>query len=480
MLIVKNIIDSLFGQDYTLARFLFQKGLAAIYLVAFITALNQFKPLLGENGLLPIPRFLKLVKFNQAPSIFHWHYSDMLFEIVSWSGIIISILILIGLSDKLPWWGSALFWFALWVLYMSIVNVGQTFYAFGWESILLEAGFLAIFIGATKNAVPFVIILLLRWMLFRIEFGAGLIKIRGDECWRDLTCLDYHHETQPMPGPFSWFFHHIPSWMHRCEVAGNFFFQLVLPWGLFLPQPIPSIAAGLIIVSQLWLVISGNFSWLNWMTIVIAFSGFSNAVLSRILSINVPISLSSSPVHKVVVLAVSALLICLSYWPVKNMISKNQVMNSSFNAYHLVNTYGAFGSVTKKRYEIVIEGTSDEVVTKKTRWYEYEFKGKPGDVSKQPAQYAPYHLRLDWLMWFAAFGKERQKHWFIPLIVKLLKNDKETLKLIRYNPFPDEAPKHIRARYYLYQYTTPEERKETGNWWKRTPAGEYMQSVHLK
>lgn len=474
------MLDYFFGQDYWLARFIFQRGLSAIYLVAFLVAVNQFLPLLGKNGLLPVPQFLRRVTFRQKPSIFHLYYSDKLLLFIAWSGVALSITTLLGLSDKLPWWGSASIWILLWVLYLSIVNVGQTFYSFGWESMLLEAGFIAIFLGSNQLAVPLLAILLLRWMLFRVEFGAGLIKIRGDKCWRDLTCLNYHHETQPMPNPFSWYFHNLPQQIHKLEVVGNHFFQLVVPWGLFFPQPIAAISAGLIIFSQLWLVASGNFSWLNWIVIILAFSGFNNVQLAGIIRLLPPETLLRPATQEVFVIAATVLIVFLSWWPVKNLVSRRQLMNASFNPYNIVNTYGAFGSVTKKRYEIVIEGTDDIAVTPQTKWRKYEFKGKPGNLKRQPSQFAPYHLRLDWLMWFASLDPKRQKHWFLPLAEKLIRNDKAILKLLRHNPFPDIPPRFIRARYYLYQFTTPQERKETGQWWKRTLIGEYLPPIFLK
>ena len=182
------------------------------------------------------------------------------------------------MTDLVPLWAAMLMWLVLWLLYLSIVNVGQTWYGFGWESLLLEAGFLAIFLGNDETAPPLLVLLLARWLLFRVEFGAGLIKLRGDPCWRDLTCLYYHHETQPMPGPLSWFFHHLPKPLHRVEVAGNHFAQLVVPFALFAPQPVASVAAAIVIVTQLWLVLSGNFAWLNWVTIILAFSAIDHVL----------------------------------------------------------------------------------------------------------------------------------------------------------------------------------------------------------
>jgi len=446
-----------------------------------LVALNQFKALLGENGLLPVPRFLTYVKFSQAPSIFHFYYSDKFFMTITWLGLAVSIFLFFGFADKFSFLLNAFFWFIPWLIYLSIVNVGQTFYSFGWESLLLEIGFLSIFLGSNKSLVPIIIIFLLRLILFKLEFGAGLIKIRGDECWRNLTCLNYHHETQPMPNPLSWYFHNLPSSVHKLEVLGNHFVQLIVPWGLFLPQPFSSIAATMIIGTQFWLVLSGNFSWLNWSAIVLSFSAFSNSYLKRIFPfIEVPTSLTICSWQQNISIVISILILVLSYKPILNLFSKQQKMNASFDSLHLVNTYGAFGSVTKQRYEIIIEGSIEKEINANTKWLEYEFKGKPGDLAKMPAQYAPYHLRLDWLMWFASFGFRQQQHWFMPLIEKLLQNDRETLKLLRTNPFEDQAPVYIRARGYIYEFTNYQERKSTGNYWKRKLIGEYLGPVKLR
>lgn len=256
--------------DYWLSRVVVQRGLGVLYLVAFLTAAGQFRALIGEHGLLPVPRFLRDVPFRHAPSLFHLRYSDRLFAAVAWGGAALSAAVVAGVTDLVPLWAAMLMWAALWLLYLSIVNVGQTWYAFGWESLLLEAGFLAVFLGNDDTGPPVLILWLMRWLVFRVEFGAGLIKMRGDACWRDLTCLYYHHETQPMPGPLSWFFHHLPRGAHRAETAANHFAQLVVPVALFTPQPVASVAACVVILTQLWLVLSGNFAWLNWLTIVLA------------------------------------------------------------------------------------------------------------------------------------------------------------------------------------------------------------------
>ena len=474
-------MDWFSAPDYWLSRFLFQRGLGLVYLVAFVVALNQFRPLLGERGLLPAPDFLRTVPFRHAPSLFHARYSDRLLVAVCWAGIGLAASAAFTLTDRAPLPVSMLMWAALWVLYLSIVNVGQTFYGFGWESLLLETGFLGIFLGTWEVAPPVLVMWVLRWLLFRLEFGAGLIKMRGDRCWRTLSCLDYHHETQPMPNPLSWYFHHLPRGLHRVEVLGNHFAQLVAPFLLFAPQPVADIGAAIMVATQLWLVASGNFSWLNVITIVLGVSVFDDSWLGRVIHVAAPHPLHAAPLPLVVVtILVTALVAALSYWPVRNLLSRRQYMNASFNSLHLVNTYGAFGSVTRVRNEVVVSGTRDRDVSPATAWLEYEFKGKPGNTRRRPPQVAPYHLRLDWLMWFAALSPAYGRGWFVVFLVRLLENDRATLRLLRHNPFDGEPPAYVRATLYRYRFSTWRERRATGDWWVRHPVAEYAAPLTLR
>ena len=472
-------VELLRADDYWLARLVFQRALAVIYLVAFLVTLRQFRPLLGDRGLLPVPNVLAAVTFRQAPSLFHWKYSDALLRGVSWLGMMLSLALVVGIGDILPTPVAMLAWAVLWWLYLSIVNVGQTFYAFGWESLLCETGFLAIFLGNAQVAPPITLVILLRWLVFRVEFGAGLIKMRGDPCWRDLTCLYYHHETQPMPNPLSWYFHHLPKALHRAEVLGNHFAQLVVPIFLFAPQPLASIAGVIVIGTQGWLVLSGNFAWLNVITMTIAVASLDDATLGHVLPVaHAPVGLPAWFVAPV--LAVTALILFLSYRPARNLLSRRQLMNYSFDPFHVVGAYGAFGSVTKERDEVVVEGTEDPVITSQTRWLEYEFKGKPTDLARRPAQFAPYHLRLDWLMWFAAMSSPMYHEWFVPFVAKLLEADRPTLGLLARDPFGGRRPRFVRARLFRYRFTTPRERQETRAWWQRELVGDYLPPVSLR
>jgi hypothetical protein len=465
--------------NYWCTRLVFQRGLGLVYLIAFVCALNQFRPLLGERGLLPVPAFVRQVPFRTAPSLFYLAPNDRAFAAAAWSGILLSALVIAGLADRYTSWLNSLVWFGMWLLYISFVNVGQTFYGFGWESILLEAGFLSIFLGARDVQPPLIVIWLLRWLTFRVMFGAGLIKLRGDRCWRDLTCLDYHYETQPMPNPLSWYFHMAPEWTHKAGVVFNHFAEVLVPFLYFLPQPVATIAGLITIVFQVSIFLSGNLSWLNLLTMVLAIPMIDGRYLEAVIPIHPPVLTVPSASYRAAVVALGLLVVAISIQPVRNMLSPRQVMNTSYNPYHLVGTYGAFGAITRRRFEVVVEGTADNVLTPSTHWKEYEFKGKPTDPARMPPQIAPYHLRLDWLMWFAAMSKYYEQPWFVNMMAKLLENDRPLLGLLKSNPFPDRPPKYVRAELYEYHFASPRTRRETGHWWVRTLAGPYFPAVSL-
>ncbi len=454
--------------DYDFAREVLQRGVAAVFAIAFLSTLHQFPALLGERGLLPVERFLDRVDRRRVPSLFRWRYSDRMLRVVCVVGIVIALALVAGLPQLGPPWVPLVCFLVLWALYLSIVSVGQTFYAFGWESLLLEAGFVVAWLGSAETATPIAVVFFLRWLVFRLEFGAGMIKMRGDRSWRDLTALMYHHETQPMPGPLSRYAHLLPGWVHRLEVLGNHAAQLGVPWFLFAPQPVASVAAAIIIATQLWLVVTGNFAWLNWLTIVLAFSAIDDAAVHALIPAwpgergpeAMPLAWG------IPVLLVVAGLVALSWFPARNLVAKRQLMNASFNRFHLVNAYGAFGSVTQVRYEVVVEGTLAEHPDDAADWRAYEFHGKPGDPSRIPRQFAPYHLRLDWLMWFLALGAGRAA-WFDALLWRLLEADRPTLRLLRIDPFDGARPRWVRARVLVYRFATREERRRTGLVWIR-------------
>jgi hypothetical protein len=464
--------------NYWLSRFLFQRGLALVYLIAFLVALNQFRPLLGEHGLLPVPNFVKQAPFADSPSLFYLFPKDAAFAAAAWGGIALSLAALIGLSGRLSVGFSMAIWAALWALYISFVNVGQVFYGYGWETMLLEAGFCAIFLGEGATAPNMIPLWILRWMEFRVMFGAGLIKLRGDSCWRDLTCLDYHYETQPIPNPLSWYFHALPKWALHGGVAFNHFIEIVVPFGYFLPQPFATIAGALTILFQCMLMLSGNLSFLNLLTVVLAIPMLDGRLLARFMP-HAPMLHEAGRWHEYAVLGYAAVVVLLSIRPAINLVSSRQLMNASFEPLHLVNTYGAFGSIGRTRYEIVVEGSSDAAMLDGS-WRAYEFRGKPGDPLRMPPQIAPYQLRLDWQMWFAAMSRYTDEPWFVNFAAKLLEGDSAVLSLMRTNPFPDTPPRFVRARLYRYRFSTGAERTKSGAWWQRELVGLWFPAVSLE
>jgi hypothetical protein len=479
---------------YWLTRFVFLRLLGFLYLVGFVIALRQFRPLAGEHGLLPAPAFLEAVgdayghgpaAFFRLPTVFWLGASDGAFAAAAWAGIALSSCVVLGLAN-------APLLAALWFLYMSFVHVGQLFYGYGWEMLLLEAGFLAIFLCPLLDPRPFprrtppstIVVVLLRWLAFRLMFGAGLIKLRGDPCWRDLTCMLYHYETQPLPNPLSLYLHFMPAWFHKAEVLFNHFVELVVPWFVFGPRTLRHLAGALLVAFQVLLILSGNLSFLNWLTIAICLSCFDDGVWARVLPAGLRARLATlagpaatSPAHRFAERALAAVIALLSVNPVLNMLSPGQVMNATFDPFELVNTYGAFGSVGRERDEIVLQGTYDADPGPGARWVDYEFKCKPGDVDRRPCVVSPYHHRLDWQMWFAAMSRPELEPWVLRLVDKLLRGDPAILSLMADGPFRRAPPRYIRAELYRYRFAPP----GTGGraWWRRTRLDAWLPPLSL-
>ena len=489
-------------RGYWLTRFVLLRFLGLVYFVAFLVAANQLVPLVGHGGLLPADAYLQRVAdhfgsrtdgFIEIPSLFWIGISDSGLVAVAWIGALLSFLVLAGFANSI-------IMAALWVLYTSIVNVGQLWYSYGWEIQLLETGFLAIFFCPLldwrpfpRRAPPVVVVWLYRWLIFRIMLGAGLIKLRGDACWRDLTCLYYHYETQPIPNPLSWWLHFRPHWFQRFGTLWNHIIELVVPWFAFgqarekIDHPtwidetarIARHVAGVLLASfQVVLILSGNLSFLNYLTIVPCLACLDDTFWARLLppfivrrAVHAAETARRSDGQVFAAVALALVVAVLSVEPVMNLISPNQAMNTSFNRLNLVNTYGAFGSVGRERDEIIFEGTTSSS-PEWASWREYEFKAKPGNPRRRPPIVAPYHLRLDWQIWFAAMATPNQYPWTVHFVWKLLHNDPGTLSLLEGNPFPDAPPRYIRATLYRYRFTSPQE--ADGSWWKREPLGEWL------
>jgi hypothetical protein len=481
--------------SFWLVRAVLLRGIGLIYAVAFVILVRQGPALLGSHGILPVARYLGLVAeqlgsrragFWELPSLFWISATDVWLQTGAWLGLVGGLAVLAG-------WGNAPLLALLWALYLSFTHVGQIFYGYGWDSLLCEAGFLAIFLAPfwrpgefdARSAPSLVVVVLFRWLAFRIMFGAGLIKLRGDACWTDLTCLAYHYETQPNPGPLSPWFHAAPLWFHELGALFNHLVEVVAPFGVFGPRLLRAVAGALIVVFQSILIASGNLSFLNWLTLIIGLACFDDQLLLRAAPrrlrerwqarLQGVAAAEPSRRRRIASIALAVVVAILSLNPVVNLLSPRQAMNASFEPFNLVNTYGAFGSVSRERYELVIEGTSARSIDEHTRWLEYQLPCKPGRVDRRPCLVTPYHYRLDWQLWFVPLSPDYQRRWFLSLTYKLLQGDAAVLGLFAENPFPEVPPRFIRASFYRYRFA-PLGSRET---WRRSPAGQYLPPTSL-
>ncbi|MBC6989277.1 lipase maturation factor family protein [Hymenobacter sp. BT491] len=467
--------------SYWLTRFVILRLLGVIYAVAFLVAINQIVPLIGSNGLLPMESYLKQVSdvlgsdragFMRLPSLFWLWHSDTALITVAWIGFLLSCVVAAGFAN-------ALMLAVLWFLYLSFTHLGQDWYSYGWEIQLTETGFLAIFLCPLldlrpfpRYAPPMPILVLFRWLAFRVMLGAGLIKVRGDEIWRNSTALYYHFETQPIPGPLSRWFHFLPRTALRVGVWFNWLAEIVAPFFVFGPRLARHIAGAVIVLFQINIILSGNLSFLNWLTILPALACFDDGFWARLLPgwlvRKAQAAAERTEVSKsmrATAWAITVLIAALSIRPVLNMVSPGQIMNTSFDPLDLVNTYGAFGTVGQQRLNVVFEGTLDKTPNDSAHWQPYLYKGLPVLLDQRPPQIAPYQLRLDWQMWFAAMASPAEYPWTLNLVWKLLHNEPGVVGLFTHNPFPNRPPRYVRAVLYRYWFAQPGNAQ--GLWWQR-------------
>jgi Lipase maturation factor len=473
-------------RSYQLTRWAILRLLGIVYLFAFLGIAMQGHALLGSHGLTPIATYLDRLRevgqgFWDAPSVFWWGASDGAIAGWAWLGVALSAAVVLGYAN-LP---SLL---VMWLLYGSFERVGQQWFGFGWEIQLLETGILAACLaqpldprplGARSPAV--VAIVLLRWLAFRIMLGAGLIKLRGSPCWIELTCLDAHFETQPIPNPLSALFHGLPHAVHAIGVACNHVAELVAPWFVFGPRKLRLIAGCVMIGFQVVLIASGNLAFLNWLTLIPLLACFDDDAIRRVLPARLDAWVTArlgtrepGRGHKIYVAIFAAIVAIKSCDVVANLASEHQAMNRSYDRLSLVNTYGAFGSIDFVRHELIIEGTLDEDPAHAT-WRAYELPCKPGDLDRRPCVLGPYHRRLDWLIWFAAMADEPADAWILHLVWKLLDNDRGIRELLGVDPFDGAAPRWVRIRRFVYHL----EPMSSPHWWSRDHEQLWLPPVDL-
>lgn len=513
---------------------IFIKFLALVYLIAFGSLLIQIKGLIGSNGIIPVTKFLEYInsqitlstvdKFIQFPTVFWLNSSDIALLLVCLLGIALSIFLIYKKYQNHFELSETLSLLLLYVLYLSIVNVGLDFLSFQWDILLLETGFLSLIFALCKNSdfATKVNIWLFRFLIFKLMLMSALVKLSsGDFNWLNLTALSYHYYTQPLPNPISYFVHQLPLAFHQVSCLLMFAVELILPWGIFMGRKPRMISGFSFIVLMLIVIVTGNYGFFNLLTIAISLwlfddKFFENYIPKSLLKnfyIEKPLSkpqeilaaqinmqletLSSTKTFTdsifkilIIVFASSMILIDLFYITTRapldrafraNLYQQIDPMIRPLQKFFINSPYGLFAVMTTQRLEIVIQGANDMPGQfSHSDWLDYEFYFKPGALNQIPAQVAPYQPRLDWQMWFAALSDFRQQQWFLNFCVKILEGDKEVLRLLKTNPYPKSPPRYLRALIYEYKFNDLETYAATGEFWTRELKGTYLPEISLK
>jgi predicted DCC family thiol-disulfide oxidoreductase YuxK len=468
---------------FDLVGWLFLRAMGLIYLIAFVSFGVQALGLIGSHGILPLSGFVGAAngqlgpeRYWQFPMVFWLSQSDFAIQATCWAGATLSLLLIF---DIMPRASSLL----LYALYLSIFYAGQIFMGFQWDVLLLETGFLTFILSmATRPGIW-----LLRWLMFRFMFLSGAVKLlSGDPTWANLSALSYYFQTAPLPTRLAWYAHHLPPEVLKACTIGTFVIEIGLPFLIFFPRRLRFVAAFGILLLQVVILITGNYTFFNLLTMVLCLVLFDDAALRKVLPERLT-QVVQSHAHeirpgRIVAYAVAAFAVVLV--PVSlaqlhavftgRMSTTAMWVADEIAPLHLVNTYGLFAVMTTTRPEIIIEGSNDAV-----NWSEYAFKYKPGDVMRAPRWNAPHQPRLDWQMWFAALGTAQENPWVMLFMQRLLENSPAVIALLGNNPFPHQPPKYVRAVVYDYRFSSPEEKEKTGAWWVRQPEGVYYPPIAL-
>ena len=478
------------GSDHVLTRGLFLRLLAVVYLVAFLSLWAQVHGLVGEHGIWPAARYLDAAREQlgperlwKIPTLLWLASGDAALDVLCGGGVVLAGLLLFGVAPLLCL-------VLLWTFYLSLVSAGGVFLSFQWDTLLLETGLLACLLAPVRllpRAEPkphppsFAAVLSLRWLLFKLMFLSGLVKLTsGDPAWRDLTALAVHYETQPLPAWTSWWMHQAPLWFSRASCLGMFVVELAVPLFIFAPRRLRMVAFAGLLGFQGLIAATGNYGFFNLNTAVLCVMLLDDRALSRILPGRLRARCPEGTARETrrrpwVVLASASGLFLLSAVAFSGEIAGYRRLPKSFlriaeeiAPFRSINGYGLFRVMTTERLEIEIEGSRDGIA-----WEPYGFRWKPGDPGRRPGFVAPHMPRLDWQMWFAALGTRERNPWLLRCLRKLLEGEPEVLSLFGTNPFPGEPPRFVRARIRRYRFTGPAARRETGAWWELGPPALY-------
>ncbi|HXI38901.1 MAG TPA: lipase maturation factor family protein [Bryobacteraceae bacterium] len=461
--------------SYEIATLWFLRCLGVIYLIAFVSLGVQITGLVGARGILPAAAFLNAVSQNyggapwwRLPTLFWLNASDTMLKLVCLAGAITAVAIVLGFARR-----AALA--ITFILYLSLVHIGQTFLSYQWDYLLLETGFLAIFLIPT-----FPRIWLFRWLLFRLMFLSGTAKLlSGDPTWRNLTALQYHYATQPLPTRFAWYFYQCPPDFQKVSAVFMFFVELIVPFLFFAPRRIRFFAAGITVLLEILIFITGNYTFFNLLAVALCLLLLDDAALRRFVRPRAT-TWRVTRFQRAGTAGLAAFVMLVSGFQLVEIFAGTMPQPAA-NAlswiapFGVINTYGLFAVMTTSRSEIIVEGSNDGQT-----WLAYDFKYKPGNLKRLPGWVQPHQPRLDWQMWFAALGSYQGNRWFVNFMLRLLEGSPDVLALMVRNPFPSAPPRYIRAQVYDYSFTSFAERSATGAWWRRELKGEYFPVVSLK
>ena len=471
------------GERFTV--WIFLRLLASIYGIAFVSLWVQIRGLAGEGGIYPVLPYLSAVHerfgaegYRLAPTLFWVNGADGWLSGACAAGALVSLALFLGFLPIV----SLLI---LWALYLSLATVCRDFLWFQWDGLLLETGFLALFVASrvlwsrpTSDAPPSRLgLFLLRWLLFRLMVASALVKITShDPAWHNLTALQFHYETQPLPTWTAWYAHHLPELWHRFSALILFVIEGIVPFFLFGPRRIRFAAAGVIATLQILILITGNYGFFNLLTLALCLLALDDGVWpawSGRTARRQEGSLWLRPV--------GALLFLLSLIPLLGSarhtlpLKPLSRLHELVSPFRVVNPYGLFAVMTTRRPEIILEGSNDG-----TTWLAYEFSYKPGAPDRRPRFVAPHQPRLDWQMWFAALGSAGSEPWFFSMCQKILEGSEPVLALLEKNPFPSAPPRYLRARVFDYRFTDEKERASSGAWWSRGEGAPYAPVLTLE
>ncbi len=465
--------------DYVLVGRLFVRVLGVVYAVAFVSFGVQVLGLVGSGGILPVAEHLNAVaaevgpeRYLLRPTLFWLEASDAALVGATVLGALLGLLIALGRLVRPALIGT-------FVLYLSLYHAGQEFLTYQWDGLLLEAGFLAIFLTPRSRAVVW----LFRWLLFRLRFMSGLAKLTmHDPTWAGLTALDYYFEVQPLPTPLAWYAHHLPDGLLRVGTAGTLVVEILVPLMMFLPRGWRFAAAWLTILWQVLILLTSNHNWFNVFTIALCLFLFDDRALRRVLPAGLADRLATPNVAHTsarmfprfgigVLLAMVVGVSTLQFWELATARAAPGVLGSVLDyaeAFRVVNKFHVFATMKTERIEIEISGSLDGEA-----WTPYPFRYKPGEVTVRPAVVIPHQPRLDWQMWFLTLNR-RQLPWFERFLRALLENRPAVTALLRDNPFASQPPRYLRVEAWRYRFSTPQERAATGAWWQRVPLGPFL------